>query len=243
MFRLLWKISHLLSYSFQIDDHVDNRQVLSITTVSLCYWVTSSHWFCHCWDNDFQIRISTWCLFFNLYLFKLFHWNLPWGMMIFTCDTTTEKKIASGKLYSFVCFFSGHTHPSFSSCICYGRCSSWVLFLFLHLVVLNPGSLSYHNDFFCIPIVCISTVWLLWSLILDIPTWFDSMPRRRLTVMQKSYTTFFLYFLPILLWATFHCLVIISNFFSLFHSRHGWESIIIPLFDSESEFLVNTGGL
>lgn len=63
-----------------------------------------------------------------------------------------KKKLVSGKLYSFVCFLSGHTHPSFSSCIYYGRHSSWVLFLFLYLVVLNLISLSYHNDFFLLPI-------------------------------------------------------------------------------------------
>lgn len=86
--------------------------------------------------------------FSSMYSFKLFHWNLPWGMMI----QKQKKKLVSGELYSFVCFFSGHTYPSFSSCIYYGRHSSWVLFLFLHLVVLSSGSLCYHNEFFLLPI-------------------------------------------------------------------------------------------
>lgn len=57
----------------------------------LCYYAINLHWLCHCCANDSQIRISTWYLFFNLYLFKLFHRSTPWSARIVTSATSGTK--------------------------------------------------------------------------------------------------------------------------------------------------------
>ena len=41
--------------------------------------------------NDSQVRISTWCLFSNLYLFQLIHINIPWSARIVTSATSGGK--------------------------------------------------------------------------------------------------------------------------------------------------------
>lgn len=136
-----------------------------------------------------------------------------------------RKILTSGKLCGS-CVSSLVAHI-LASHLVFGRCSSWVLFLFLHLVVLNPGSFSYHNDFFVLPIAL----------------YFYGLVPLVITIRRPNLVLLYAYeetdsdakiihrFLQLfLLWPTIRCLVIISNISSLFHSRLGWESFIIPLF-------------
>lgn len=151
MFRLSWKISHLLSYTFaqmimqmtcrfypsppSLSTTVSPVHIDSLTAVTMIFKSGTPH-----------DAFSSTCIYSSDFI------EICPGVLWSSPLIQIQKNINFRKALRLMCFFSDHTHPGFPSCI-------WQMFQLSSLSLSSFGSLSYHNDFFVLPIFFV----FLWS--------------------------------------------------------------------------------